>query len=376
MHCDHCGSENRVGSNFCRSCGKSLSESVSAAVAKRIRVPNGFSWKNPAVLGVAALIVLGSFAYGSTKAYAFLKVESKIGSAKKLQAKGDYAGSIAALTALESAKLTAGEKTKIQTIRDNDEKYIAFKSSFDAAVAVENSQSARSSSSANLQKALRDLQAIDSDYPEYKSVQAEITKVQGVLVDRLEGESDTNKKAAADASASAAKNKAAAQAAQAAKEQAEANAEEAKSAADAAAANAAAQAAARGAEVAKAFRNELAAGYISYTQGANYYSSAISYSNNSQSILALSQANSARAVLNSASSTVSDLSTRYSGLPASYYRAASDMMSAISNLNHALDLLVSSEGTSLDYSSQINAYKNTAVAYQASVKAFLDSTSQ
>ncbi|MFA6273508.1 MAG: zinc ribbon domain-containing protein [Candidatus Paceibacterota bacterium] len=378
MHCDQCGKENRLGSKFCRSCGNTLSDTSHGSSGKKESLVSNITWKSPIVVLVIGLIVLGGLVYGGTKAYAYYQVESKISTAKKLQTAGDYKGSIDTLNGWENKTFTNSQKTRIDGIKTDDQKFITFKASFDSAVAVENGTStAKTSLSVSLQSALKDLQSIDSSYPDYKNVQAEMTKIQNALVVALQDEAGVSKKAAADSAALAEKNRQAAASAQAARTQAENNAQRAQSAADSATANAAAQAAvARGLEVQKGFRNELTAGYISYTQGVTYYGSAIKYSNSSDSLLAIAQANSARAVLNSAYSTVSDLNSRFTGLSSSYYAAANDMVSAISNLNKAIDLLVSSEGTSLDYSSSINSYKNTATSYQTRVKAFLDANYQ
>jgi hypothetical protein len=374
MHCDQCGKENRPGSKFCRFCGNTLSEGsrAHAPVSGSKKNPaTKLTWKSPIILILIGLIVLAGLGYGGTKAYAYYQVESKLSAAKKMQVAGDYKGSIDVLNGWESKTFTNGQKTRIEAIKSDNQKFITFKASFDNAVSVQSATSTATTTLAvRLQGALKDLQSIESSYPEFNKVQVEMTKVQNALVVALQDEANTSKKAAADASAQAAKNSAAAAAAQAARARAEQNAATAAS-------NAQAQAAAaRGVEVAKGFRNELTAGYISYTQGITYYSSAIKYSNNGDSLLAIAQANSANAVLNSAYSTVSDLNTRFTGLPSSYYQAASDMQSAIAYLSKALDLLVSSEGTSVDYSSTINSNKNTAAAYSARVKAFLDANAE
>ncbi len=373
MHCDQCGKENRSGSKFCRHCGQTISDgSTSSEKIKSSLFKSKLTWKSPLVIVLICLVLAGSLFYGGSKAYAYFQVESKISTAKKLQASGDYKGSLEVLNGLENKVSTNGQKTRIDTLKTNDQKFIGFKTSFENAITIVNATST-SITSSKLQEALKDLQLIESDYPEFKNVQAEITKVQNALVTSLQDEASKSKKAAADASAQAEKNRQSAANAQAAKERAEQNAQQAANDAARAAANAQAQAtAAKAEEVKRSFRNELTTGYNSYSQGVTYYGSAIKYSNSSDSLLAIAQANSARAVLNSAYSAVYDLNSRFSGLPSEYYTAASNMVSAINNLNSAIDLLVKSEGTYLDYSSSINSYKNIATTYAARVRAFLD----
>lgn len=368
MHCDQCGKENRSGSKFCRSCGSNLSESSQRSGAKH---SSKLSWKSPIVLIVIILILLGGLVYGGSKAYAYYQVESKINSAKKLQTIGNYKESIDTLIGWENKTLTNSQKTRIENIKADGQKFVSFKASFDNAVAIQNATStATTTLSVSLKNALNELQSIDSNYPEYKNVQTEIKKVQDALVIALENEANTSKKAAADAVAQAEKNRAAAAAAQAARDRAEQNAQQAAS-------NAQAQAnAARSVEVARSFRNELTTGYNSYLQASKLYSSAIQYSNANNHLLAIAQANSASSVLTSAYTAVNDLSDRYTGLPSSYYSASNNMLLAIGYLSKALDLLVDSEGTSLDYSSSINSNKNSAVYYAGQVSSFLTANYQ
>lgn len=112
MHCDQCGKENRPGSKFCRSCGATLTEGsgTKSAIQK-------VSWKNPIIILLIALIVLGALGFGGYKAYAYSQVQSKINSAKKLQSTGDFNGSISALSTLDGYSPTAGQQNSITQIK-------------------------------------------------------------------------------------------------------------------------------------------------------------------------------------------------------------------------------------------------------------------
>ena len=375
MHCDQCGKENRLGSKFCRSCGNALSDASHGSGGKKVSFAPNITWKSPLVVLIIGLIVLGGLVYGGTKAYAYYQVESKISTAKKLQVSGDYKGSIDTLNGWENKTFTNSQKTRIDGIKTDDQKFITFKASFDSAVAVENGTStAKTSLSVSLQSALKDLQSIDSSYPDFKNVQAEMTKVQNALVVALQDEAGVSKKAAADSAALAEKNRQAAASAQAAKARADANAQEAQSAAESATAGAQAKAdAAKSAQVLMSFRNELTTAYNQYTnQGNPAYSSGIQYSNAGNSSMALTMMLSAQNVYIAANDSISDLDTRYTNLPASYYDALNNMRLAIKDILKAMDLLVKSEGTSLDYSTLINSYKNESFSYVTRVRSFLD----
>ena len=123
------------------------------------------------------------------------------------------------------------------------------------------------------------------------------------------------------------------------------------------------------------FRNQLVSQYYIYVDAASYYSRGIQYSNSSERLLAINQMSNARAVLSSAYDSISDLNTRFTGLPYDYYAAVSNMINAIDSLNKAIDLVVQSEGTSLDYSSSVNSHKDTSSTYKSRVRAFIDANS-
>ena len=360
MHCDQCGKENRSGSKFCKFCGASLTESSGSG--KRVSVQK-FSWKNPIVILLIALIVLGGLGFGGYKAYAYYQVQSKITSAKKLQGTGDFNGSLSAVSDLGGNIPSAGQQSAIASIKADDQKFLTYKASFDAAVALENASStASTSTSDNLQAAMKDLQSIDSSYPVYKNVQAEMTKVQNSLVTALQSDADTSKKAAAAAQAQAAS-------AAAAKAKAEANAQKAQSQAAAAQQTASDQ---QAYQVELSFVNQLQSAYTDFHDNAEAnYSSGISYSNdgeNSTALILFAKANAAAA---STQQAVKNMNNNYTNLPDTYQEASSALGLAAYYLTEATNAAIDNMTSSYDESSTINGYKNQAIQYANEVSAFL-----
>lgn len=359
MHCDQCGKENRPGSNFCRHCGQPFS--VGMIDTWSARLPRDISFlKKPATLVLAAIILAAPLFWGGSKAYAYFQVESTINTAKKLQNSSDYKASIDALDGLENRTVTNGQKNRIAELKSNNEKFITYKALLDNAITVEQAASkSKSASSDALQSALKDLQSIEGSYPELKSVQDEITKIQKVLVTILQDEASANKRAAA--------------AARAERDRAEANAQQAQRAADSATANAAAQAeTARAAEVEKSFYNQLLSAYNNLRNGDNYYTEAMNYlnaGNDSSAIVIFAKGN---AVYSEVSRTATNLNSTFSGLPQAYVNAASNLATAanynIKATNSALDGI---SGNSTAYNT--NYYSNLGDQYRDLVGTFLRS---
>lgn len=348
MNCDQCGKENRAESKFCRHCGAGLSATSSAIKSSIQKI----TWKNPIVIVLIAVILLGGLSFGGYKAYAYYHVQSKISTAKKLQSTGDFNGSISALSNLGGYNPTTGQQNSISTIKADDQKFLTFKASFDAAIALENS-----SSSSDLQTALKDLQSIDPSYPIYKNVQAEVTKVQSLLVTTLQGDADASKKAAAAAAAAQA--------------QAEARAQKIKS--DAAAA---AQAASDSQtyQVELSFVNQLRSAYNDFVSNAKAsYSTGISYSNNNQNDVALIDFAKTNAACTSTSQAVKNMNDNYTNLPSSYQEASSALGLAAYYLSEATNTAIDNMTSSYDESSTINGYKNQSMTYLNEVSTFLSS---
>jgi chemotaxis protein histidine kinase CheA len=386
MECPKCKKQNRPGSKFCRFCGSDLSEQPSHPQTSsgdshfHIRIPkNIFKFKkiSPKIGLVILLIVAltGGTVYAAPKVNDYIKVRAAILDAKEKQNQGEYQAAIDTLNKVEGRWSLQSQKQELTTLKEAQVKFIGYEQIVASSTEKENTGAF---------KEARDLlQQIGTDYPKYdSSVQPKLAELQGKIEKDLESKATAATAAKVEAerraqaeSAAKAKAQADAQAAAAAKARADADAAAAAQAAQQAEAERQQAAAQRAEEVKRSFRNELTAGYNSYIQGSNYYSSAIQYSNSGNSLLAISQAGSARAVLNSARSTVSDLNYRFTGLPSNYYTAANNMINAIDYLSKALDLLVNTEGTSLDYSSTINSYKNMAISYAGMVKSFLDANS-
>lgn len=367
MHCDQCGKGNRPGSKFCRYCGHPLSED-SNEVDKGKSLTGKITWESPIILILIGLVLAGGLFYGGSKAYAYFQVESKISSAKKLQTSGDYKGSLDILNRLEDKNFTNGQKTRVDSLKTNDQKFIGFKTSFENAVTIANATSTKVTS-AKLQEALKDLQSIESNYPEFKNVQEEMTKVQNALVITLQNEADISKKAAADSAALAEKNRQAAAAAQAAKTRAEESAQRAQSDVDAAASKAEA---ARTLEVRKSFVNQLINGYNTFVNDAMpTYSKAISYLNTGNDYTALALFGQVKASDNSVYQVALSLLTNFSNMPKSYIDAAYALGQASLYEDKATDSAINSMSSSYDTSATTNYNSSQATYYINQVKSFL-----
>lgn len=367
MHCDQCGKENRPGSKFCRHCGHPFSED-SAKISKGKSLTEKMTWKSPVVLILIGLVLAGGLFYGGSKAYAYFQVESKISSAEKLQTSGDYKGSLDILNGLENKNITNGQKTRIDALKIDDQKFIGFKVSFENAITIANATSTKVTSE-KLQEALKDLQSIESDYPEFKKVQEEMTKVQNALVITLQSEADVSKKAAADAAALAEKNRQAAAAAQAAKARAEEDAQRAQSDANAAASKAEA---ARTLEVQKSFVNQLTNGYNTFVNDAMpTYSKAISYLNAGSDYTALALFGQVKASDNSVYQVALSLLTNFSNMPKSYTDAAYALGQAALYEDKAADSAINSMSSSYDTSATTNYNSSQASYYIKQVASFL-----
>ena len=374
MHCDQCGKENRLGSKFCRSCGNTLSDTSHGSSGKKASLVSNITWKSPIVVLIIGLIVLGGLVYGGTKAYAYYQVESKISTAKKLQSSGDYKGSIDTLNGWENKTFTDSQKTRIDGIKTDDQKFITFKASFDSAVAIENGTStAKTSLSVGLQSALKDLQSIDSSYPDFKNVQAEMTKVQNALVVALQDEAGISKKAAADSAALAEKNRQAAASAQAARDRAEANAQSAQSAADSATAN---SESVRLQEVYKSYCNQLITLKNQYLDGNVSYTKAMGYKNNGQDLVAITVFGQANVSYSGVDKAAIALNNTFTNMPSAYSTAANNLAWAADYSVKAVNLVLDEISSGNDYTSTVNGYANTSNQYMSPVSSFINAYCQ
>lgn len=396
MDCSKCNEKNRSGSKFCRSCGTKLSlpntkltiTIPSFSIPNLDELLNIVRRQNKKVILISALIIfLGAgTAFAAPKINDFVKVNGLIKESLKKEHEGDYQGALDTLTLTDDRWTTESKREEIRKLKEAESKYVQFELSFEAALKEE--------SKGKLIKAREQLQSIGTEYPEYEDVRNKLNILQAQIEGDLketarlkEIEAQRANSAAAESRQQAAADSAARTRAEAEKAASDAQSRAAaQSARDAEVSRQQAEAQARAAEVSRqqeaarraeelrmSFRNQLVSGYNSYVSGASYYGSAISYSNSGESLMALSQANSARAVLNTARNNVSGLNSRFTGLSADYYAAASNMVNAIDYLNSAIDLLVQSEGTSLDYSSSINSNKNLSKIYADRVSSFIDS---
>jgi len=344
MHCNQCGKENREGSKFCRHCGAVLSEgSVSKANVSNI------TWTNPIVLILIGLIAAGVLFYGGSKAYAYYQVQSKIGTAKKLQSTDDFNGSLATLNSLDTSTLSSSDQNTVSGIKTNDQKYLKFQASFNTAVSEENA-----SSSESLQSALASLQSITSDYPDYKDVQAEIVKVQAALVLALQGDANSSKAAVASANA--------------AKAQAQEAAQKAQSEANTAAADAAETTTAT---AEKDFINQLQSAYTDFQNIAKAdFDTGITDLNAGDYDVAeiwFAKSNSAS---QSTSQTANDIYNNYTNVPATYTTALYDLEQAAQDLIAANNSAIDDTDT-YDTSATTNSDSAQSTTYLDDVNSFL-----
>ena len=374
MFCPHCGKENRDSSHFCRHCGGKLAtDSRTSHWIQKIPHFKKISRRAWIVI-VIVLLLAGATVYAAPKANDYFKVSAAMAKAKELQANGDYAGALALLNSVESKWTFRSVSQDLNNLKDKENSYIKDQNNYNLAISEEGSST--STTNDTLKKAQSLLQSIPTDFPQYSEVQTALNSLQS----RIEGqfENQTQQAQAQAQAAQAAKAQAQAQAAQAAQEKATAQAQAQASAQAAANAQVQAQQAAlqKSLEVEKSFRDQLVTAYNVFNNVAlSSYTQAIQYSNNSNDLLAISSCTSVATALNSALNSVSDLNSRFTGLPTAYYGAVTNMISAINNLNSACNLLVQESGTTLDYSSSINSYKNNAISYETMVKAFLDANS-
>lgn len=379
--CLHCGETTPAQGRFCRACGKNIK-------SKKVITHSIASWINFGIikrcfkkLSIKATIIIvivatltATSVYAAPKAKDFITVRKAIDLTHDKSAAGDYKSALNSIREVRDIWSTNSQKQEMETLISTWEKYIKYQESFANAIKKEGSGS--------LTEARDLLNSIGIDYPEYEEVRIKLAEIQSKIEGNLQSkanaaaaakvEAERKAQVAAEARAQA---QAEAQAATTAKAQADANAAASAQAARNAEIQRQQAAAQRVEEIKKSFKNELTAGYNSYIQSKSYYSSAIQYSNAGNSLMALSQAASTRAVLNTARSTVSDLNQRFTGLSSDYYTAANNMLNAIDNKIKALNLLVESEGTYLDYSSMINSYSASATQYANNVKTFLGNNS-
>ena len=389
MNCQKCNNTNKADSKFCRSCGTKLSRPntkltitlPSFSLPSLSGLLSVIRRQNKKVILVSALVILlgAGTAFAAPKVNDFIKINGFIKEAIRQESAGEYQGALDTLALTDNRWTTESKRQEVVNLKESQSKYIQFKTSFESSLEKEKQ--------GKLVEAREQLQSIGTEYPQYESVREKLNTLQVSIEGNLQEKARLKEVEAqkANTAAAASRQQAAVDSAARTRAEAEKAASDAQSRAAAqsardaevrkqeAEAQAQQEAAQRAEEVRRSFKNQLITGHNSYSSGISYYNSAISYSNSGSSLLALSQANSARAVLNTARNSVSDLNSRFTGLTSDYYNAASNMVTAIDYLNSALDLLVQSEGTSLDYSSSINSNKNLAAIYAARVKSFIDS---
>lgn len=390
--CSKCDKENRKDSAFCRFCGARMDnggdlppvrpqdlflQKLQAIKEALLRVWEKISQvefrgvKLSRVIIVAIIVLVVGIIYAAPTIGDYVAVNAAMGNATKSQAKGDYAAAINILNSVEGKPMPFGTKTEFENLQTKENSYLQDQNNFDLALQKENA--------GDLEGAQKILQAISYDFPSYSKVQSEISNVQQGIESQLQNQAQQAKDQAAAAQAE--KEKAAAAAAQAAQDKAQAEAEAAAAAQAQSQANAAAAAAAAAAQQAEAqrvqqveqsFRNELVGAYNSVSSAfSNYYVQGIQYSNAGEGLLAISSMSSAQSVVNTAMNKISDLNSRYINLPSAYYSATNNLIYAIQSLTSAMRLVVEQQGTTLDFSSEVNNYKNNYTSYMNLVYVFL-----
>ena len=360
-------------------------------------------FKGLAIPVIIILLIIVSLVYTAPKAVDFYKVKGLVEKAKELEKEGKYQETVDLLSQAGKYWALNSQKKEIQEQKDESSKFLEYLAVFNNALEKEKQ--------GNLEDARNDLKTIPEAFPTYSIVKNKLDALQVAIEDKLKKESSdkeeqiTKEREDAKKAQEEEQQKTAKIAAEAKRQQQEAAAAAARLEAGKAAAEAQAQAAAaqkaqaenqaaaaaqaardaelqrqqeaarRVEEIKKSFRNELVSAYNSFNEAISYYGSGISYSNNNDGILAINQMSNAKAVLSSARNNISDLSTRFTGLSGDYYNAANNMISAIDSLSRACDLVVTQQGSTMDFSSDINNNKNQAFNYLSQVKAFLDASS-
>jgi ElaB/YqjD/DUF883 family membrane-anchored ribosome-binding protein len=346
MACENCGKENNPDSKFCRFCGASLLKGSKT----HFHISKSF-WKAPLFLIIISVIGAGLLFWGGTRAYAYYQVDNKISTAKKLQQSADYAGSISALSETSSYSMTAAQAQQVSSIKSDDARFEGYLSTYNDAASQDTS-----SSSVVLLKNQQQLQAINTDYPAYKNVQTELTKIQTEIVTSLQAEAAANGESAAQAKAQAEKSLQEATADRADKAEAQAEAENAESSADTTQAT----------NTDNAFINQLTTIYNDYISNC--------YDNISEAITAYQSGNTttesvylggAASSCAAAESDAKALNSNYTNMSQDYIDAATDMEYAGYYQGLALDDFSTSDFTdavtNADDASTYQGYVKTAL---------------
>lgn len=377
MLCHNCGKENRADSGFCRHCGVQLKadhphRSRKPSFIKKI---SGRMW---IVIG-ALVLISGGTAFAAPKVNDYIAVKAALSNAEQLQSKGDYAGALSSLNAVEGRWTFQSNKQELEDLKNKEGVYIQDQNNFNLAVSKENS--------GDLNGAQQVLQSIATDFPQYNQIQNEIASVQSKIESQLQSQTlqaqDQAKAAQAEkVQADAVAAQASAQAAQAAKDKADAQAAAAAAAQAQAEANAQAVAEAQAKVQAQAdaqhqvllsFYNQLSSIYGAVnSDGIGYYNNAMNYYNSGSYLVALGIFGQAQAVFQKAYSDAVALNGSFTGLPASYVSAGYSMSNAANDCLQATNIMMADIGNSTNLDA--NSTANTCTNIKSSVSTFLATT--
>lgn len=374
---------------FCRHCGAKLKEKHSSPHLPKNSIFNKKYYRIWIVVIVVIALSAGT-AYAAPMVNGYLGVNSAIGNAKKLEAKGDYTDALAALNSAEGLWSFRSNKQALESLKAQEGSYIQDQNNYNLALSEEASTTLGASSLTNAQALL---QSIPDDYPGYGQVVNAISSVQSEIENQLqnqtlqaqdEAQAAQAEKAQADAqdaqaqaaAAAAAKDKASAQAsaAAAAQAQAEANAQAVAEAAAAAQAQANAQQ-----QVLISFYNQLQSTYRSVNgDGINYYNSGnTDYEEGTElsELDAITEFGQAEAIDKTAMTNATDLGS-FTNMPANYVNAGENMEAAANACYQAANIGIENAGNSAYGNSYIspNTYVDNCNEFMSDVNSFLNST--
>jgi hypothetical protein len=317
---------------------------------------------------IGAIILLGcGTAYAAPKVKDYLAVNDAIGSAKQLQASGNYAAALAKLNNVDGMWMFSSTKQNLENLEKQEGGFVQDQNNYNLAI------SEKSSSTVNAQSLL---QSIPTDYPQYGQVQTALNSVQSQIEGQLKTQAQQAQaqaasaqaaKASAQAAAAAAQSQATA-AAQAAQEQAAASAAAAQQAQAAAAAQAAQAAQQRRA----AIITQLTHIYASLSaDNTSYYENAIVDSNDGEELTAEALFDAGIAVFDTAESDANSILNDYTNLDPDISAAASD---AVSAATYCIDASNSGIQVAEGYgdASVTNSDHDSCVNSMAQLEAFLN----
>ncbi len=391
MLCNNCNAENRVDSKFCRSCGLKLDQ-PSTKLTITLPTISGLldivHRQNKKVILVSALVIAigAGTAFAAPKINDFIKVNSFVNDALRLESVGDYQAASAALALTDNRWSFGSKRQEIEKLKENESKYAQFKVTFESALGKEKK---------NRHVEARELlQSIGTEYPEYDKVREKLNIIQATIEGNLEEsarlrgiEAQRANAAAAEAQRKTQEEVAARTRAEAEKAASDAQARAAaQSARDAESQRQQADARAREAEYQRqleeqkrikaqtaAFLDEIVNIINRADNGVSYYNNAMSYYSAGSELTALAVFGQAVAVFDSTHSDALSMRSSYINLTGEYRSAVDNLINGTRNYKNSADAMISHIGSGSYGDSGANSYSSFAYSYIQSVYSFLRS---